>query len=173
MNGLDFVIIAMFVIGAIRGLMTGFLRQVASIAGFFIGLLAAFLLNSAFGDWLAPRVGVDAFGARSLAFILLWIGIPVGLSFAAYLLTKALGLVGLGGLNRLGGAVVGGVKYLIFIGFLLNVAVRLQAITPETEAGSRCSRPVRSVSAFLFDICKTQMNKKAEQTFMSEADRKE
>ena len=57
MNVLDVIVLGVLVAGIVKGWTSGFLRQVASVSGFFVGLLAAFLLYSAVGDWLAPRVG--------------------------------------------------------------------------------------------------------------------
>ena len=108
MNALDILILAVVLVGFVKGLMCGFFRQVVSIVGFLAGLWVAFMLYSVLGDWIAPYIGSDVSVGRALAFILLWIGVPVGLSLLAYMLTKAVETVKLGGLNRLGGALLGG-----------------------------------------------------------------
>lgn len=110
MNALDILILAVVLVGFVKGLMCGFFRQVVSIVGFLAGLWVAFMLYSALGDWIAPYIGSDVSVGRALAFILLWIGVPVGLSLLAYMLTKAVETVKLGGLNRLGGSFVGRIE---------------------------------------------------------------
>ena len=104
MNALDILILAVVLVGFVKGLMCGFFRQVVSIVGFLAGLWVAFMLYSVLGDWIAPYIGSDVSVGRALAFILLWIGVPVGLSLLAYMRTKAVGTVDGGGLNRLVGA---------------------------------------------------------------------
>jgi len=89
MNALDILILAVVLVGFVKGLMCGFFRQVVSIVGFLAGLWVAFMLYSVLGDWIAPYIGSDVSVGRALAFILLWIGVPVGLSLLAYMLTKA------------------------------------------------------------------------------------
>ena len=157
MNVLDIVILAVAVWGLAKGWASGFFRQVVSISGFLVGLVVAFLLYATLGDWLAPRIGSDVSVGRALAFILLWIGVPAGLSFAAHLLTKAASTVKLGGLNHLGGALLGGLKYLVFLSCVLNVAAWLDVMPAQASAGSRLYHPVRAVSARMFHVCKAHV----------------
>lgn len=157
MNALDILILAVVLVGFVKGLMCGFFRQVVSIVGFLAGLWVAFMLYSALGDWIAPYIGSDVSVGRALAFILLWIGVPVGLSLLAYMLTKAVETVKLGGLNRLGGALLGGLKYMMFLSCALNVAFRIHLISGSTGEYSRLYHPVRAMSDKLFDVCKTHV----------------
>lgn len=157
MNALDILILAVVLVGFVKGLMCGFFRQVVSIVGFLAGLWVAFMLYSALGDWIAPYIGSDVSVGRALAFILLWIGVPVGLSLLAYMLTKAVETVKLGGLNRLGGALLGGLKYMVFLSCALNVAFRIHLISGSTGEHSRLYYPVRAMSDKLFDVCKTHV----------------
>ncbi|MCD8317831.1 MAG: CvpA family protein [Paraprevotella sp.] len=157
MNGLDVFILIVIALGLIKGCLCGFFRQVVSIVGFLVGLLVACLLCSALGDWLAPHIGSGESAGRVLAFILLWIGVPVALSLLAHVLTKAIESVKLGGLNRLGGAVLGGLKYMIFLSCVLNVGLHLHLISADTESSSHLYHPVRAVSARLFEMCKAEV----------------
>lgn len=169
MNGLDILILIVLLIGLVKGWMSGLLRQVVSIAGFFIGLLAAMMLYSAFGDWLAPCIGTDVSVGRALAFVLLWIGIPLILLWVAYILTKTVEVIRLGGLNRLGGACIGMLKYMMILSCVLNVAVRLHLVSEEKEEGSRLYRPVQSLSGVLFDYCKCHVTQAVEKAISNEA----
>ena len=157
MNALDILILAVAVAGFVKGLVCGFLRQVVSIVGFLVGLWVAFMLCSALGDWIAPHIGSDVPVGRALAFILLWIGVPVGLSLSAYVLTKAVEAVKLGWLNRLGGALLGGLKYMVFLSCALNVASRIHLVPGSTGEQSRLYHPVRAMSDKLFDACRTHV----------------
>ncbi len=153
MNVLDVIVLGVLVAGIVKGWTSGFLRQVASVSGFFVGLLAAFLLYSAVGDWLAPRVGSSVPVGRMLAFVLLWIGVPVALSFLAHLLTRAIQSVNLGGLNRFGGACLCALKYVVFLSCLLNVLAIVRLVPGEMVSGSRLYSPVCAISGKMFEVC--------------------
>ncbi len=156
MNATDVLIIAVALAGFVKGMVCGFFRQVVSIVGFLVGLFVAFMLYSALGDWIAPHIGSGVTAGRALAFILLWIGVPVGLSLVAFLLTKAVESAHLGWLNRTGGALLGGLKYMVFLSCVLNVAWGLRLVSPAMEE-SRLYRPVCALSGKLFDMCKARV----------------
>lgn len=154
MNVLDILILVVFGLGLVKGAMSGLLRQVVSIVGLFAGLFVAIMLYSALGDWLAPHLGSNVSFGRALAFVLIWIVVPMGLAFLAGLLTRALRVAKLGGLNRLGGALLGGLKYLVFLSCVLNVALRLHWVSESARKDSRLCTPTSAVSVRLFDYCK-------------------
>lgn len=162
MNTLDRIILVMFLIGIVKGWAGGFFRQVVSGTGFLAGLLVAYMLYAVLGDWLAPQLGAELSMGRALAFILLWIGVPVLLSLVAYILTQTMKGMNLGGLNRLGGACIGGLKYVIFISCVLNVAFRLQLISTSLEESSRLYSPVQQLSEILFELGKEQVCRMAD-----------
>lgn len=157
MNGLDIFIIIILLIGVMSGWTTGLLRQVVSIAGLFIGLLVAVLLYAKFGDWLAPCLGTSTFTGRALAFVLLWVGIPLVMLWVAHFLTRAMKVARLGGLNRLGGACICFLKYMLVLSCVLNVAVRLHFFPVEWRTSSRLYDPMLAASGRLFDYCKSQV----------------
>ena len=57
--------------------------------------------------------------AQVLSFILIWLLVSLALIWVASLLTKVLEAVDLGWANRLLGAVLGGVKYLLILSLLV------------------------------------------------------
>lgn len=154
MGALDVLILAVLLLGFVKGAVGGLFRQVVSLVGFFAGLLVAFMLYSALGEWLAPLVGGDVTVGRALAFVLIWLGVPVALSLLAFVLTKAAETVHLGGLNRLGGALLGGLKYLLFLSCALNVASRLQWVPEPMAEQSRLYGRVHALAGIAFDVCK-------------------
>lgn len=154
---LDILVFVVLVCGFIRGAMDGFFRQAASITGFFAGLLVAFMLYPVVGDWLAVHFEGGLSVARVIAFVLLWLAVPIVLSLLADVLARAVRIAGLGGLDRLGGAVLGGLKYVIFFSCLLNVAAMFRILPSGVEESSRLCGPVRSVSSRLFEVCKSQV----------------
>lgn len=172
MSGLDIFILVILLLGLIKGWMSGLLRQVVSIIGFVVGLLVAMMLYSSFGEWLAPCIGTDILTGRAIAFVLLWVGIPILLLWVAWILTRTIEVIHLGILNRLGGACIGMLKYMMLLSCLQNVAVRVHCISDEKENDSLLFRPVQSISGVLFDYCKCHVAKAVEKA-MSNDDGKE
>lgn len=161
MSTLDILILIVLLIGMAKGWMSGFFRQATAIAGLLMGLVLAAMLYTVVGDWLAPHIGVNPGIAYALAFILIWIGVPVALSFIAYALTKAAEILCLGSMNRLGGAVLGGLKYALIFSCLLNVMVRLHFMQ-EPGQGTHLYKPLSALSGVFFDFCSAHVHEAAE-----------
>ena len=106
---IELLCLVILLYGAFRGWKNGLLREVISLAGFFIGLYLAYHYYKEVG-W-----GV-------LGFLLIWIGVPLVLGVAAWLITKMLDkIVIVGTLNKLLGAAVGFLKYALLLGCLIMV----------------------------------------------------
>ena len=105
----------------IRGYKRGFLSQLAGLVGMVAGLLIARALYISTGEYLAVKVGTSVMLGQVLAFFMIWIAVPMILSLIANLLTKALRVICLDFINRLLGAVLGGMKYLLLLSLLLQL----------------------------------------------------
>ena len=114
----------------IQGLMKGFVKQLASIVGLIAGLLVARALFASVAEKLAPVLGTSTVIAQILAFVLIWVAVPLGCVLVASFLTKALDAVRLGWLNRWLGSGLGALKYMILIGLAIHV---LEYIDPKDE----------------------------------------
>ena len=115
MQVIDIIILILVLAGAIVGFRKGFIKQLASLVGLVVGLLAAKALYGVVGDQLIGTVTSNATFAHTLAFFLIWIVVPIVFTLVASLLTKALEIICLGWINRLLGAALGAVKWLLFI----------------------------------------------------------
>ena len=101
--------------------MKGFIRQLASILGVIVGLLAAKALYTSLAVKLCPTVTDSMTVAQILAFVIIWIAVPLIFTLVASVLTKAMGAVSLGWLNRLLGAGLGALKYLLLVSLVVCV----------------------------------------------------
>ena len=153
MHGIDIILFLLLLVGAWKGWSSGFFRQLTSVVGFFLGLLIAWMFYDHVAEFLAPYTGTTAELARVLAFVLLWIGVPVALSFLAHLLTRAIQSVNLGGLNRFGGACLCALKYVVFLSCLLNVLAIVRLVPGAMVSGSRLYSPVCAISGKMFEVC--------------------
>ena len=84
-----------------------------TLCGCLVGLVLAYMLNARLGVYLAPHIGTEIGIARILSFFLIWVAVPIGMGVAGQMLTGLLNILCLGLLNRLGGAVVGMLKYFV------------------------------------------------------------
>jgi membrane protein required for colicin V production len=122
MNPLDWLLIALLAYSVVKAFMQGFFREVFALAGLVIGLLIA--------SWGYERAALHLSGlitsppiAQFVAFLAILAVTMVIFSLAGKLLRRTASAIGLGMLDRLGGAVFGFVR-----GCLLGVAL-LMAFT--------------------------------------------
>jgi membrane protein required for colicin V production len=120
MSVIDIIIILLGTVGIILGAVKGFVRQLASILGFIVGLIAAKMLYVVLAEKLFSRFTDNVTLAQGGAFILIFIAIPVIFAIVASALTKALKVIKLGWLNGGLGALLGMVKYLLLVCLLIG-----------------------------------------------------
>lgn len=121
MTTIDIIILIALGAGVIIGFMKGFVRQLASILGLIVGLLAAKALYTSLAVKLCPTVTDSMTVAQILAFVIIWIAVPLIFTLVASVLTKAMEAVSLGWLNRLLGAGLGALKYLLLVSLVVCV----------------------------------------------------
>ena len=137
MEIIDIIILVLIGIGVIQGLMKGSIKELATIVGFVAGLLLARALFGTVAEQLAPALGTSITIAQILAFVLIWVAVPIGCSLLASVLTKALNVVNLGWLNRLAGALLGAVKVMLLVGLGIYV---LEYVDPKSEMVSKSTK---------------------------------
>ncbi len=109
LSWLEWFVIILLLYGAIMGLKNGFLKELASLTGFFVGLFIAWKFY-------------EQLGGGILAFLGLWIVTPIILGLLALLATKMLDCTIVGGvLNRILGCVFGVSKWAMLIICLMVV----------------------------------------------------
>ena len=105
MQTIDWILVVLLLLGAIRGWRTGLIKQVVSLGGLIAGLLIAKLCYAMVGDAIAPHIDNHTTLAHVLAFILIWIAVPVILGVLGEILTTVLDkLFVLGTVNSILGA---------------------------------------------------------------------
>ena len=146
MEIIDWIIIGVVAVGTVLGFSKGALKQVATLVGLVAGLLLARALYLQVGERMAVELGTSATIAQIIAFFLIWILVPIALLWVASLLTRVLEVVNLGILNRLVGALVGGIKYALIASLVVQL---IQFIDP----GDRLiSKDIKKKSALYYPI---------------------
>ena len=145
---LDIFICVIIGFALVRGFLNGFIKEVASAVGLLLGLLVALTCYEQFGEYLkVDGTEVNMF-TSIVAFLLLWIIVPIIFGLLATLLTKALDLTALGIANRIGGGLLSIAKFVVLISCLLNVMMSLRILNNERTEGSILFEPVVSITQF-------------------------
>ena len=153
---LDIFIIIVLVWAGYSGWRNGFLKEIISTAGLFIGLLVAALLYNVLDDYLAVEGSQVNAVTSVVAFFILWIIVPIVLGFVATQLTKALKGMQLGLPNSLLGLAVSVIKYLVLMSCVFNMLTALTLMNEERTKNSRLYKPVNSVLSVAFNGIKAE-----------------
>lgn len=158
MTTIDIIIWVAIGVGAVMGLIKGFIKQLASILGLIVGLLAAKMLYVSVAEKVFSKITDSMTFAQILAFIAIWIIVPLLFVLVASLLTKAMEAISLGWLNRLLGAGLGALKFLLLISLLIWVMEYIDSdstlVTKTTKQESALYYPIKSFAEMFFPAAK-------------------
>jgi len=155
MNIFDIVIVILLAYSLFRGISKGFVIEISGMIALFLGIMGAFKFSSFVGTCLTHYVAWSPKIIQAVSFILLFIGIVYAISLLAKMLTKALKIVALGGLNRLLGGVFGVLKWCIILSALTLVFKEINSlmtlVSPFILEASIAYPILEQLGAFLFD----------------------
>ena len=121
MTTIDIVILIVLGVGAIVGFTKGFLKQLAGLLGLVAGLLIAKALYATVAERFFLPLTDSLTVAQGIAFVVIWLAVPLAFLLLATLLTKAMEAVALGWVNRLLGAGLGLLKSALLVSLLICV----------------------------------------------------
>lgn len=123
------LVLAVALVGMVRGFHAGLLRQMSGVLGFVFGMVAARILGPDLSQWLAglvPRyydpVG-KTFFLEILGYGLIWSSCMLLFSMFTRVLDFILGFIPAGIMNSLAGALFSTLKYLMFLSILFDLAI--------------------------------------------------
>ena len=155
MNVLDIIVLSCLSYGLIRGLIKGFVVEIAGVIALFVGVLGAFKFASSFANFIDHHIDLDPKIIQGVSFLLLFVAIVYGISILAKMLTKTLQLVALGFLNRLVGGLFGLIKWTVLLCALLLAFDQIESvitILPQSFTERSITYPfLADLSNFLFD----------------------
>lgn len=120
------VILLLLGLGAYEGYKKGLLMSIVGIFGFVLAIVLGIYFMEFVGNWLASETKQETLAIPIVAFLLIFFGTLFLINIAGRALKKMLGLVLLGGLDSLGGAVLGIVRMGFFISLLVWVLGKLE-----------------------------------------------
>ncbi|MCH5179320.1 MAG: CvpA family protein [Prevotellaceae bacterium] len=139
MSSVDITILIILLWGAWRGWKSGFIKELFSTCGFLVGLVLAAMFYSVVGEHFAPALGSGSqasFATSVLAFILIWVVVPIFCGFAANVLTRAVKGLRLGPINSLLGLIVGFAKYFVLISVVFSAMSYVGIVSADRKEGS-------------------------------------
>ncbi|MFT3884494.1 MAG: CvpA family protein [Flavobacteriales bacterium] len=151
MNGLDWVLLALLALGAIRGFRNGFIVEVCSLLGLVLGIWGAVHFSGRVSAWLGwgEERAVIAFLITVLAVMLI-------VHLIGRALTAALDLAQLSLPNRVAGIVFGALRMAFLVSVLLNgIPAAFRQVPASGQgvlAGSRMYGPVCAFAPMLLPV---------------------
>ena len=147
---IDIFIIVLLLWSCYSGWKQGFLKELVSACGFLLGLLVAATCYSQLGDYLTRAGSQLGVLTNVVAFLLLWIIVPIVFGFIANVLTKAMKKMKVSLPNSLLGSLVSVLKYVILLSCIFNVMEALHILDETKTTDSRLYAPARDALSFLF-----------------------
>lgn len=123
------MVVAVALVGILRGFHEGLMRQVSGVIGFVFGIVAARAVGPDFAAWLAgwvPRFYhpvAKTFFMSVLAYGLIWSMCVFLFSMLTKILNVLLSILPVGIVNSIAGAVFSILKYLMFLSLLFDLAL--------------------------------------------------
>lgn len=142
MNWLDYLIILLLLWGVIRGAMKGFAVAFTSFIALYIALFIGFRLMHKVGSYWSNTFELQTPWIPFLGFLSVFIIIFVGILLLGKLFDKFFKAAAFGLLNRLAGALFGGIKMAFAVGLLIWLLNQVQLFSPDDKYGSRLYAPM-------------------------------
>lgn len=127
-NYLDLVFGGLIIVGALRGLVKGFIVEIASLLALILGVYGAIRFSGFMAEWLVNYVSWKASYIDLAAFGLTFTLIIIAVSMLGKFFTKLAKIIMLNWLNRVLGLVFGALKMAVVSGVLLIIVARANAI---------------------------------------------
>ena len=156
---MDIILLLCFIPAIISGISKGFVKQVVDLVAILVAAWAAFRFSSPLAEWLGQRITLDLTVLKVISFVLIAVVVAVVLNLISAVLTKALGALSLGFLNRLLGIVFAVLKVALILGLLImlfeSLNSTLHLVKPETFEDAVVYNTLRDVANKIFPILKT------------------
>lgn len=153
METLDLILLGVIGFGSVRGWFTGATRQLVSTVGWLVGFVLAAALMGPVGSAAVYVLGASERTAPVVGFIIVFAAALAGVALLGHAVRKTLEAVKLGGLDKLGGSVLGGLKAALGLSLFLTVTAfsplaggEPWLISSETRERSVLHGPVRDLA---------------------------
>jgi len=135
---LDIILLILVIIAIVKGYQRGLIVGIFSFLAVLIGLAAAMKLSTWMADYLGENTSVSRHWLPFLSFAVVFIGVVLLVRLGANLVQKAVALVTLGWLDKLGGIILYVLLYIFVYSVVLFYAVQLHLVKEQTTLDSAC-----------------------------------
>jgi membrane protein required for colicin V production len=122
MNLFNVIILVVLFFFAFKGLLRGLVNEASSLAGLLLGAWLAYRFHQHLSAPIRALLHVPSGIAAFLAFMVILLAMSLIAHLAGNLLTAALRLVMLGGVNRIGGFLLGAAEGALLLSLLFSTA---------------------------------------------------
>lgn len=154
MSVLDIALLTILVLGLVRGLSRGFFVEIASVISLIAGVYGAFHFSNFTASFLNKRVDWNENTVSIAAFAITFVLIVLVIALAGKALTKIADFAMLGFLNKLLGAVFGGLKVALILSVVLIVLDKMHAnilfVKEADKESSVLYKPIKSLVPTIF-----------------------
>ena len=130
MNYLDIILIIPLAYGLVQGLRKGLVKEIAGLLAVVLGIYLARYWSLPASQALGELTGWATNICTPLAYALVFIVVSLSISALSYMLSKIIGAIMLGWLNRLLGAAFGIIKMLLLLSVILNFVALMNQFMP-------------------------------------------
>jgi membrane protein required for colicin V production len=146
MNSLDYILFIPLLYGFYRGFTKGLIIELASLLALTLGIYGALHFSSFTFEFLSDYVEIKAVYLQLASYGLTFIIIVMLISLTGKILTMLIKLVALGFINRMMGAIFGGIKVLlilaVFISFFDRFNKQFRMVNDEILSSSLMYNPI-------------------------------
>lgn len=154
MSILDIALLALLILGMVRGFSRGFFVEIASLVALIAGVYGAFHFSKFAASFLKKSVDWNENTVNMAAFAITFIIIVLVIALAGKALTKIANFVMLGLLNKLFGALFGGLKVALILSVILIVLDKMHAnvlfVKEADQESSVLYKPIKSLIPSVF-----------------------
>ncbi len=154
MSILDIALLVLLILGLVRGFSRGFFVELASLVALIAGVYGAFHFSNFAASFLKDRVDWNENSVNIMAFVITFVIIVLVIALAGKALTKIADFAMLGLLNKLLGALFGGLKVALILSVILIVLDKMNANVPFVKDADKQEsvlyNPVKSLIPTIF-----------------------
>ena len=147
MNSLDYILVIPLLYGLYRGFTKGLILELASLLALTLGIYGALHFSSFVFEFLSSYFEIKTVYLQGTSYAFTFLIIVMLISFTGKILTMLIKLVALGFINRIMGAIFGGIKVLlilsVFISFFDRFNKQFEMVNEEILSSSFMYNPIR------------------------------
>ena len=148
---IDLIFILLMIMAVVKGLQRGLIVAVFSMIGFVVGLIAAVKFSTVVAAWLDDSINVSARWLPFLSFVLVFIVVILLVRLLAKVVESTIELAMLGWVNRIGGAIMYAVMYMMIFSVILFFAVEMNLVDQDTLDNSTTYPFIKPIGPFVID----------------------